>query len=273
MSKGRLRTDLVDLTSGQSVTAEDDIDLVDVATVDVAVDGIDLVDLEIVDASPETQQHPPSPWTPPTNWRYQGWRRLAKRSFDVAGSFVLIIALLPVLAVIAVAVRLSSQGPVLFAQERIGLHGQSFRMLKFRTMHVDADRRLRADEELWAEYVAHDYKLPPESDPRLISIGDWLRKTSLDELPQLFNVLRGTMSLVGPRPVVVPEFDHYRRTDSYQWLKPGATGPWQVSGRCTVNYPERSDIVDAYADSWSLTEDVKILLRTIPTILSRRGAY
>ncbi len=146
-------------------------------------------------------------------------------------------------------------------------------MLKFRTMHSDADKRLRAEPELWATYVANDYKLPPEADPRLTPIGNLLRKTSLDELPQLFNVVHGSMSLVGPRPVVVPEYDHYRRTDSYQWLKPGATGPWQVSGRCAVSYPERSHIVDDYAENWSLAADAKILLKTIPTVLGRRGAH
>lgn len=256
MSKAKLYSDVVDLTAPWTPHTNDQLEV---------------VDLEIVD-SPGLDQVA-TPWMPPSDWRYAGWRTATKRVVDVVGGLLLILALLPVLLAVAIAVRISSKGAAVFHQERIGLEGHSFRMLKFRTMHLDADERLRANPELWDLYVSNDYKLPAESDPRLTPIGDLLRKTSLDELPQLFNVVHGTMSLVGPRPVVVPEYDHYRRTDSYQWLKPGATGPWQVSGRCTVSYPERSEIVNDYADTWSLMSDIKILLKTIPTVFGRRGAF
>lgn len=256
MSKAKLHSDVVDLTASGALPTTDYLEIVDLEIVDDPhLDGVI------------------APWMPPTNWRYSGWRIAVKRLIDIVGGLTLILVLLPVLAVVALAVRLSSRGAAIFAQERIGLEGSSFRMLKFRTMHIDADQRLRSDPEMWNIYVANDYKLPAESDPRLTPIGNLLRKTSLDELPQLLNVVAGTMSMVGPRPVVLPEYDHYRRTDSYQWLKPGATGPWQVSGRCTVSYPERSHIVDDYAEAWSLMSDIKILLKTIPTVFGRRGAH
>lgn len=260
MSNQRRHVDVVDLTVQGPTDRTRDLEIVD----------LEIVDLDIV-ATSDAQF--PASWSPPPGWRYVGWRVTAKRLLDFFGGLCLIVALLPAFAVVALVVRLSSPGAAIYSQERVGQHGRKFRMLKFRTMHVNADERLHSDADLWAKYVANDYKLPPQTDPRLTPVGDFLRKTSLDELPQLFNVMHGSMSLVGPRPVVAPEYDHYRRSDSYPWLKPGATGPWQVSGRCSISYPERSTIVDDYAESWSLTSDIKILLKTIPAVLGRDGAY
>jgi lipopolysaccharide/colanic/teichoic acid biosynthesis glycosyltransferase len=141
-------------------------------------------------------------------------------------------------------------------------------------MYVDAEERLRANEELYALYVAGDYKLPEDLDNRITRVGRFLRRTSLDELPQLFNVLRGDMSLVGPRPIVPDELRHYPQEGPLLLsLRPGLTGAWQVNGRSTVSYPIRADLELDYVESWSIAKDFKILLQTLPAVIAQKGAH
>ena len=197
-----------------------------------------------------------------------------KRTLDVVGAGLGLVVLAPLFGVIALAVRLGSRGPAIFAHERLGKNGRSFRCYKFRSMHVDAHARLRRDDALYAEYVANNFKLPEDTDPRLTRIGRLLRRTSLDELPQLINVLRGDMSLVGPRPIVPEEIDHYGHGGpAFLSLQPGVTGAWQINGRSQVGYPQRADIELDYVRNWSLGGDIAILLKTVPVVLGRRGAH
>jgi exopolysaccharide biosynthesis polyprenyl glycosylphosphotransferase len=194
--------------------------------------------------------------------------KLTKRSLDLVGSLLLLIAFLPVLGVIAAAVKLTSPGPVLFRQTRIGRGGEPFFMLKFRSMHDDADRlkdALRSRNEAEGLFKIAD-------DPRITRVGRFLRRSSLDELPQLWNVLRGEMSMVGPRPLV-PEEDgmirgwHRRRLQ----LTPGMTGPWQVLGSARIPLREMVTIDYQYVGNWSLWGDIKIMVRTLGVILARGG--
>jgi exopolysaccharide production protein ExoY len=198
-----------------------------------------------------------------------------KRLLDVAVSGVAIVLLSPVLATVALTIKLSDGGPVLFRHRRVGIGGRTFDCLKFRTMNVDADIRLK--EHLLADPAAAEEwettrKL--KKDPRLTAIGGSLRRSSIDELPQLINVLRGDMSLVGPRPVVTEEIAHYGRDAShYLSVRPGLTGAWQVSGRNDVSYAERVRLDTEYCMTWSLAKDLQIMLRTIPALFSGRGSY
>lgn len=206
--------------------------------------------------------------------RLQLLQVVLKRLFDLVLSVLGLVVLAPVLAVVALAIKLESRGPVLFRQERLGLEGRPFDILKFRTMRPDAEELLRSDEDLRRDYVRNDFKLPPERDPRVTRVGAFLRRWSLDELPQLVNVLRGDMSLVGPRPVVAAEIDHYgEAAPVFLGVKPGVTGHWQVSGRSEVAYPRRAELDLEYIRNWSLGSDLMIILRTIPVLLSREGAH
>ena len=204
----------------------------------------------------------------------RGQQLFLKRLLDLLGSVVGLVILSPILAAIWVLVRLDSKGPGVFAQPRLGRNGRTFKCLKFRSMHADAEERLRSDPALYAEYVANNYKLPAERDPRHTGLGRFLRRTSLDELPQLVNVLRGQMSLVGPRPIVPDEIQQYRTWGAlFLSLKPGITGAWAVNGRSSVTYPDRADLELNYVRSWSLVRDIGILLRTIPVVVRRVGAH
>ena len=197
-----------------------------------------------------------------------------KRALDVVGALIGLMLAVPVLVVLAIAVQLDSPGPALFTQKRIGRRGRTFRCYKLRTMCTDAEARLHADRALRESYVANGYKLPVDCDPRVTRFGRLLRATSLDELPQLWNVLRGDMSLVGPRPVVGAELSHYGAArDLLLSVRPGITGAWAVQGRSSVNYPERADIELAYARSWTVAEDLRILWRTVGVVLEREGAH
>jgi exopolysaccharide biosynthesis polyprenyl glycosylphosphotransferase len=193
-----------------------------------------------------------------------------KRLVDLlAGSLLLAVCAVPGL-IIALLIKLESRGPVLFVQERIGLHGRRFRMLKFRSMVVDAEGRRTALHAL-NEMDGPVFKM--RADPRVTTTGWFLRRTSLDELPQLLNVLRGHMALVGPRPPLPEEVSHYRRWQRRRLsMKPGITCLWQVSGRNQVDFEEWMRLDLRYIDTWSLWGDLKILLRTIPAVLSGRGA-
>jgi lipopolysaccharide/colanic/teichoic acid biosynthesis glycosyltransferase len=174
---------------------------------------------------------------------------------------------------VALAVRITSPGPILFRQQRLGRSGRKIPVLKFRTMVVDAEERLRS-QGLWDHYVECGYKLPADEDCRITPVGRFLRKTSLDELPQLFNVLRGDMSLVGPRPIVPDELRCYGAlAHCYLSVRPGITGLWQITGRSTIGFPERAQIDDEYYRRRSLAADLRILARTPAVVLRCTGAY
>ena len=167
-----------------------------------------------------------------------------------------------------------NKGPLFYKQERIGWHGKPFKIYKFRSMVVNADKILEDDPELYAKYVANNYKLEPEEDPRITRLGEWLRKTSIDEIPQFINILRGEMSIIGPRPVVKAELAEYGdRVDKFLSIKPGAMGLWQSSGRSNIPYPERCDVELEYVDEASLAFDTKIMFKNIISIFKRDGAY
>ena len=200
---------------------------------------------------------------------------IAKRALDVVGAGMLLLVCLPVFLVIAALVKLDG-GAAFYAHERVGRCGRLFVCLKFRSMVADADRRLAAllerDPQARAEWEA-TRKL--KADPRVTAIGRFLRATSLDELPQIINVLKGEMSLVGPRPVQAAELAVYYGPAAahYMAVRPGITGPWQVSGRNDTSYAQRVALDVAYALQPSVLNDIRILLRTPMAVLARRGAY
>jgi len=208
---------------------------------------------------------------------------LVKRLLDIAGSVTGLVLLSPVMLAIAVAVKLTSRGPVLFRQNRVGQHGKRFTFLKFRSMHTGNNHAIH--KEFVTRFIAGDapagageagqtvYKL--QKDPRLTPVGGFLRKTSLDELPQFINVLMGEMSLVGPRPPVPYEVDRYAVWHRRRLLavKPGITGLWQVTGRSKVTFDEMVRLDLKYARTWSLGLDLRILLRTPRAVLIGDGAY
>lgn len=203
------------------------------------------------------------------------WRILSKRAFDIVGAFILILFFLPFMLLVAIALMIADGRPILYSHSRIGRNGVPFGCLKFRTMLRSGDRllqdRLRADPAACAEWLAIR-KL--KNDPRVHPVGRFLRRTSLDELPQLFNVLAGQMSLVGPRPVILAEMKEYGHRDGcYLSLRPGITGLWQVSGRSDTTYSERVDLDERYFHEQSLLLDVRILFRTLHVVLMARGAY
>lgn len=200
----------------------------------------------------------------------------AKRAFDIFFSLAALIILFPLLFLIAAAIKLTSGGKVFYAHRRIGRGGKLFYCYKFRTMYPDADQRLDAilnsDPAKKREWESRQ-KLT--NDPRVTAVGAFLRKASLDELPQFFNVLKGDMSVVGPRPVVEQEIaDHFGlKAAKIFSIRPGITGPWQVSGRSDTSYSTRVTLDEKYVDSQSMMLDIKLIAKTIPTILSSRGAY
>jgi lipopolysaccharide/colanic/teichoic acid biosynthesis glycosyltransferase len=192
-----------------------------------------------------------------------------QRAFDLVAGSVIVVLTAPLMLAVAVAVRLTSRGPVVFRQTRIGRNGEPFECSKFRTMRTDAEDRLAAilleDAEARAAFEK-DFKLPV--DPRVTRFGRLLRRTSLDELPQLFNVLRGEMSLVGPRPVVPEELGRYGSSAQVVLqVRPGMTGPWQVNGRNSLPYDERIHLDVDYALNRSLGGDIDILFRTVRCVL------
>jgi lipopolysaccharide/colanic/teichoic acid biosynthesis glycosyltransferase len=181
------------------------------------------------------------------------------------------VLLSPVLLTIAIAVKLSSRGPIIYRSVRPGIAGRPFHCLKFRTMRVDADKAQDELEEL-NELSGALFKI--RDDPRLTPTGRLLRRFSLDELPQLVNVLRGEMSLVGPRPLPMRDFERLEEWHKKRYLVlPGITGLWQVSGRAELDFDELVRLDFLYLDRWSMFLDLSILLRTIPAVLSRRGAF
>ena len=196
---------------------------------------------------------------------------MVKRSVDLLASGLGIVLLSPLLALIAALVKLDSPGPAVFAQLRVGLHGRCFRMLKFRTMVQDADQR-QAEVEHLNEAQGPIFKIA--NDPRITPIGRVLRRSSLDELPQLLHVLTGEMSLVGPRPMSLRDVDLFdqgiqRKRFS---VKPGLTCLWQISGRSDLPFSKWLELDLAYIERWSLGLDLKILIKTLPAVVSGRGA-
>ena len=191
-----------------------------------------------------------------------------KRCMDVVGAAVGLMVALPVIAVLAALVRIESTGSPIFGHERIGRGGRRFRCWKLRTMYADAERRLHDDPALYEAYRANDFKLPDHADPRITRIGHFLRKSSLDELPQLWNVLVGEMSLVGPRPIVAEELPHYRgEVLTLLSVRPGLTGAWAVNGRHHLAYPRRAEVELGYVRSRSIGTDCRILLQTVRAVL------
>jgi len=197
-----------------------------------------------------------------------------KRTIDVAVSAAGLLLLAPLLALLAAAVRAVDGGPVLFRQQRLGRGGRRFTLLKFRTMRQDAEHLLEADPELHRRYVDNDYKLPEREDPRVSRLGRFLRRSSLDELPQLWNVLKGDMTLVGPRPIVPDELEMYEPyADLFLSVRPGLTGHWQVNGRSAIPYPQRAFMELDYVGRHRVGDDLAIIARTVPAVLRRKGAF
>jgi lipopolysaccharide/colanic/teichoic acid biosynthesis glycosyltransferase len=207
---------------------------------------------------------------PVDSWRY----RYVKRATDVTCSLIMIVLFAIPGLLIATAVFLTSRGPIFYREQRIGRNGRLFRIWKFRSMHRNAAQRARiADAQTGAkvlEWRMHKHL----RDPRITSMGGFLRRWSLDELPQLLNVLIGDMSLIGPRPIVQAETALYGKLLSYYLTAtPGLSGLWQVSGRSRVNYEKRAKLDAEYVQRWSLRTDLVILLRTVPAVLGRIGAH
>jgi len=202
---------------------------------------------------------------------FEGVDFLLKRTFDVAGASVLLLLLSPVLAAIWLAVRVSSKGPVVYRSKRPGIGQRPFDCLKFRTMHSGAEQR-QADLEALNEASGPLFKI--REDPRMTPVGRFLRRFSLDELPQLINVLRGEMSLVGPRPLPERDFEKLAEWHRKRYLVlPGITGLWQVSGRSELDFDDLVHLDFLYLEHWSLALDLTILFKTIPAVVSRRGAF
>lgn len=244
------------------------------------VRAIDAVDI-LHETVPATAWMRPTPHLSAAVRRAFSWRyAVAKRSIDILLSSLLIILFFPVMLAVAIAVALTSPGPVFFYQERLGRFGAPFRIIKFRSMftrkhkdnvfEINGHRRSESDRRNEAAYPLN--KDTP--DPRITPVGRIIRKLSLDELPQLFNVFLGDMSLVGPRPIVEAEVALYGNHFAYYDLfRPGITGLWQVSGRSDVGFERRVMFDREYASEWSCLLDFKILSLTVPAVVTMRGAY
>jgi exopolysaccharide biosynthesis polyprenyl glycosylphosphotransferase len=200
-----------------------------------------------------------------------GGRRIAKGCADRAVSAVAVLILLPLLVAIGLAVRLTSRGPALFRQTRDGLHGREFTVLKFRTMTRDAESLRASVSHLNVHSTGHLFKV--DNDPRVTSLGRWLRRTSLDELPQLLNVLHGQMSLVGPRPLPITDTPYDGEARRRLFVKPGLTGLWQISGRADLDWDEAVRLDLRYVENWSLALDALIIWKTLFVVAKRNGAY
>ncbi len=203
-------------------------------------------------------------------WRYQ----YLKRAVDILCSLILILAFTVPCLLIAAAIVLSSRGPVFYREERIGRGGKPFRIWKFRSMHRNAPR-LGLIKARQSGGVVLEWRMRKQGrDPRITAVGGFLRRWSMDEIPQLLNVLRGEMSLIGPRPIVEAETRFYGDLLSYYLAAtPGLSGAWQVSGRSEIGYNDRARLDALYVSLWSARTDISILLRTVPAVLGRIGAY
>lgn len=197
--------------------------------------------------------------------------RVIKRILNLLCSFVGVIVLSPFFLIISIFIKGTSKGPVFFVHERVGLNGKKFKLIKFRTMVNNAEEMIASFSPEQKKEWEENYKL--KDDPRITKIGKFLRRTSLDELPQLINILKGDMSIVGPRPVVDEELNWYGdKKDKLLSVEPGLTGWWAVNGRSNVPYPERCDLELYYVDHISFALDVKIILKTLGAIIKKDGA-
>lgn len=218
-----------------------------------------------------TQQVAGLPLIHVTTPTLEGGQRVAKRLFDVVVSALLIVLSLPVMAIIACLIKLNDKGPVLFRQDRVGMEGTHFQMLKFRSMVVDAEELLSGLKD---RSDGHGLLFKMKADPRVTPIGRILRKFSLDELPQLFNIFSGSMSLVGPRPPLPDEVEAYEHDVRRRLLvKPGLTGLWQVSGRSDLSWQDSVRLDLYYVENWSLAGDLLILMKTFRAVFRSAGAY
>lgn len=204
---------------------------------------------------------------------YRSFKQLADFFIGLIGTVLLV---LPSYLIIFVIYKTKGyKGSIFFTQYRVGLNGKKFKIIKFRSMVENAEEILVANKKLHQKYIENSYKLPPDEDPRLTIIGNFIRKTSIDEFPQFINVLRGEMSFIGPRPILDKELKEYTEDEQKILLsvKPGITGMWQVSGRSDVYYPERCEMELYYPRNQSFKLDVKIFLLTIKQVLTRKGAH
>ena len=200
--------------------------------------------------------------------------RIIKRGIDLFISIVLLIPVMLICSISALFIILETKGNPLYIQERVGLNGKRFKIYKYRSMVENAQEILKRDPKLYQKYIENSYKLLPEEDPRMTRLGRFIRKHSIDEIPQFINILKGDMSFIGPRPVIAEELLQYgERATKFLSVKPGATGWWQVSGRSQVGYPERCDVELYYVDNCSLKLDVKIFFLELKRIITRDAAY
>lgn len=211
-------------------------------------------------------------------WKRAAWRavvrgaHVTKRGLDIVGSSCALVGLTPLLLLIATAIKCEDRGSIIFAQTRVGRYGRQFKMFKFRSMRPDAEQRLK--ELLGTNHHQTGVTFKIKQDPRITRVGHWLRRYSLDELPQFYNVLIGDMSLVGPRPPVPREVALYSLADRRRLaVKPGITCIWQISGRAEIDFPGQVQLDVRYIQSQSLWQDIKILFKTLPAVLSGSGAY
>lgn len=202
-----------------------------------------------------------------------GIKRLVDILVGIVGTICFVFPLSVMIFIVYAFGR--DKGPVFFTQERMGLNGKPFKIIKFRSMVVNAEKLLQEDEALYMTYLANGYKFPEGEDPRLTKIGAFIRKSSIDEFPQFVNILKGEMSLIGPRPILSGELMEYTPAEQKELLsvKPGATGWWQVSGRSDVQYPERCELELYYPRHFSFQLDVKIFLLTIKHVFTGKGAH
>ncbi|MGE9833143.1 sugar transferase [Streptococcus orisratti] len=200
-----------------------------------------------------------------------------KRFLDIIiGLIGTVVLVFPISFIIFVVYKMKGyKGSIFFTQVRNGQYGKKFKIIKFRSMVENAEEVLKSDEELYKKYIQNSYKLPANEDPRLTSIGNFIRKTSIDEFPQFVNILKGDMSFIGPRPILDKELEEYTAEEQKILLsvKPGATGWWQVSGRSEVFYPERCELELYYPRNQSLVLDLKIFFLTIKKVFTREGAH
>jgi lipopolysaccharide/colanic/teichoic acid biosynthesis glycosyltransferase len=218
------------------------------------------------------RQHARLRWQRLSWWRFLREAAFAKRVLDVSGCLCALLLLSPLFLFIMVAIRCEDGSPAIFAQTRVGRFGRLFKMYKFRSMRHDAEKRLK--ELLATNHHSHGITFKIKHDPRITLVGKWLRKFSLDELPQFYNVLLGDMSLVGPRPPVPREVALYSLADRRRLaVLPGITCIWQISGRAEIDFPRQVKLDVRYIETQTIWQDLKILARTIPAVASGSGAY
>jgi len=200
---------------------------------------------------------------------------ITKRLIDVVFALLGLIVLSPIFVIVFVILKIDSpKSSALFEQQRIGKAGKPFYIYKFRSMVPNAEEILKADKVLYEKYVASGYKLPTKEDPRITKLGSFLRRSSIDELPQFWNMLIGDMSLVGPRPIVAEELKEYgNHKDIFLSVRPGALGLWQASGRSLIEYPERTQIELEYVANAGFFYDISIVFRNVIAIFKSKGAY